>query len=220
MLPGAYCFISAQTAKVIEYFNTDGFTIAKKLSSIPSLSNQGGCLSLMNLNGLVIDSVCYSPEMHHPALTESKGVSLERVLTTQSGLKPQNWHSASTLMGGGSPGRLNTQTYSEGGLTRDVTISSKVISPDNDGIDDFLVLSWSNLPIDAYLETFVFDLQGRLVGTLGDEGVSGANGQIVWSGTDKDGKMLAPGHYMLKVRFNTADTSFMRKFAIGIYYVK
>jgi len=71
----------------------------------------------------------------------------------------------------------------------------RYLSPDGNGIDDFLDIEIS-VPRDAYLTLRVFDLQGRVVATVAED-LATTSGSISFDGIDDDGIRLGVGMYIL-----------------------
>ena len=93
---------------------------------------------LMNQNGEVLDELKYQSNWHFQLLENVEGVSLERINPNTTTQNPSNWHSASATVGYASPGNRNSQYFQGEQTAGNISISPKMISPDNDGKDDFL----------------------------------------------------------------------------------
>ena len=88
------------------------------------------------------------------------------------------------------------------GLLAHLAIGSGIFTPNGDGVNDELAISFDVLKvIDARpIEARIVDLRGHLVRTLRDaRGVAG-HSQLTWDGRRDSGAMAQPGLYLLRLR--------------------
>ena len=85
-------------------------------------------------------------------------------------------------------------------LLANISLSSKSITPNGDGINDDLTLEISlvNVLAPRPLRLRLYDLAGRLVGDRSQDSRAGPQ-EIVWDGRDSHGERVAPGLYVLEV---------------------
>ncbi|KAF0151196.1 MAG: hypothetical protein FD143_2135 [Ignavibacteria bacterium] len=169
-----------------------------RVSSSLNLSNEGTSLILKDLFGSTLDSVVYSPSWHNRNFLETKNKSLERINPAFNSNDKSNW-STSVTSEGATPGKQNS-IFTQN-LTSDskVTISPNPFSPDNDGFEDFAVISF-NLPYKlSQIQIKVFDSQGRLVRTLLENRPASSNTSVVFNGLDDNGRALRIGIYILLI---------------------
>src|SRR5690606_26998851 len=77
MLPGTYKLLTADPEAIKTAYhaaNTDAFI---EMASFPILNNAQGTVLLLT-GHLIIDQLEYQEAMHHPLISDPKGVSLER----------------------------------------------------------------------------------------------------------------------------------------------
>lgn len=105
-------------------------------------------------------------------------------------------------------------------LVQDVQFSSGVITPNGDGVNDELVISYSlfALPQSVPVQLQVFSLDGRQVAQVqrGQQG-SGPQ-QLHWDGRDQRGETLVPGLYLLGIGIEAEDKSALQLRPINIAY--
>ena len=105
-------------------------------------------------------------------------------------------------------------------LVQDVQFSSGVITPNGDGVNDELVISYSlfALPQSVPVQLQVFSLDGRRVAQVqrGQQG-SGPQ-QLHWDGRNQRGEMLAPGLYLLGIGIEAEDKNALQLRPINIAF--
>jgi hypothetical protein len=95
---------------------------------------------------------------------------------------------------------MQNSVYTENLATESkVSISPNPFSPDNDGFEDFSIISF-NLPYKlSQVQIKVFDSQGRLIRTLLQNHPSASNNSVIFDGLDDDGRALRMGIYILLI---------------------
>jgi hypothetical protein len=180
--------------------NPDAFL---QTEHFPSYPNASGNVIILNNQGAILDEVNYSEKWHFPLIKNVQGVSLERVDYHAPSVQ-SNFHSAATSVGYGTPGDKNSQYQVSEELHVGITVMPQIFSPDNDGIDDFVTISYS-FPSAGYVANItVFDASGRPVRYLQKNSLSGINGSYRWDGLDDKNRKLPQGIYIIYTEiFNT-----------------
>jgi hypothetical protein len=161
-----------------------------------SLNNDGDDIILYDAAGLVVDSVSYSPGWHHPDVAVTRGRSLERISPQGDSNDPRNWSTCAALAGG-TPGRHNSVYTTAPPSTATLSVSPNPFSPDGDGFEDFCAIRY-NLPTStAMISVKVFDIKGRLIRTLANADLAGAQGEIIWDGMDDAKQRARIGPYII-----------------------
>ncbi|MBM3430237.1 MAG: hypothetical protein FJX99_04555 [Bacteroidetes bacterium] len=172
-------------------------------SELPSYNNDSGTVYLI-YNAEIIDKVSYLDEWHFDLLDNTDGVSLERIDPNGLSNSEFNWHSAAEDYGFGTPGRKNSQflpAVSNGNLT----LTNEVFSPDNDGFEDILQISYTLSEPGMLAKAQMFDERGRLVKTIFSNEYLGTEGVFYWDGTTENQAKASIGIYIL--RFEVFSTS-------------
>lgn len=172
-------------------------------SELPSYNNDSGTVYLI-YNAEIIDKVSYLDEWHFDLLDNTDGVSLERIDPNGLSDSEFNWHSAAEDYGFGTPSRKNSQflpAVSNGNLT----LTNEVFSPDNDGFEDILQISYTLSEPGMLAKAQMFDERGRLVKTIFSNEYLGTEGVFYWDGTTENQAKASIGIYIL--RFEVFSTS-------------
>ena len=92
------------------------------------------------------------------------------------------------------------------GAVTDLQLGTKTITPNGDGTNDVLQLSYTLFGLlDAEVEINVLDLAGQLVRRMMATGQNSGFNELpaAWNGTDEAGQLVAPGVYLLQVVSDT-----------------
>lgn len=163
----------------------------------PSWPDDRGNVVLLNNAGELIDELAYHKSWHYPLLSDAEGVSLERIKYDNPTRDKNNWHSAASSSNYGTPGYRNSQSVTAEFQDAEIIVSPKIISPDNDGRDDFAIISYT-FPDNGYVATVtVFDRLGRAVRLLCRNQLCGTMGFWKWDGLEESGRPLPEGIYIL-----------------------
>ncbi|MEP7266785.1 MAG: lamin tail domain-containing protein [Saprospiraceae bacterium] len=164
--------------------------------ALPSFADNAGQASLWTSDGSLIDSFSYDESYHDGLLNTKEGVALERINPNSDPVK-SNWHSAAGSEGYGTPTRKNS-VYLSSTINASSFVLRKVsFTPNNDGIDDLLVLDYK-LPGAGFLTQIdIFNDQGRLIRKLLNNVSLGSEGFIEWDGKDEYGTLALNGIYIL-----------------------
>lgn len=150
----------------------------------PSYYNDSGTVYLI-FNNQVMDKVSYSSEWHFELLDNTDGVSLERIDPNGSSNVSTNWHSGAEAIGFATPGTQNSQ-YRQVVSNGEFNFSSPTVSPDNDGFEDVLLVTYQMTQPGLLGSCTIYDDRGRIVNSLFKNELLGSTGSFTWDGlTDK-----------------------------------
>ncbi len=105
-------------------------------------------------------------------------------------------------------------------LVDDINSSTQVFTPNADGINDYLLVSYNLLRLTQPTEVFfeIFDLAGKRV----QRGFAGADqsGRFVriWDGLDRYGATVPPGVYLYQVKVEADAGTFYRQGIVNVTY--
>ena len=160
---------------------------------LPVLSNTGSTVVLYRGEGeIIIDEVSYSPKWHASTVKNKKGVALERKDPDKDSQNADNWTSAASSAGFGTPGLENSQ-YLNGDT-----------ETDSEEIDDPIYQPTGTFQIPYRLNQsgymargWIFDLSGRKVALIADNTSLGTQGYLEWNGKGRDGSPVNTGIYII-----------------------
>ncbi len=204
MLPQDYVVLTIDADAIYRYYTAkhrDKVVVMKKM---PAYSNQQGVVIVSLEDSTVIDRFDYTEELHYRWLTDVEGVSLERRSFEEPTNSAANWHSAAKQTGWATPTYKNSQAMNMIVSDNAFGIEPEVFSPDNDGYNDLLTITYSIHESDMLSNITIFDEQGRLVKALERNAWLGTNGSFVWDGSDENGNRCRIGNYVVYIEvYNT-----------------
>jgi hypothetical protein len=198
LLPGGFLVLCENPEVVMGQFPCHGSDTAfLLLKPMPALLAGGGQIAIRLRDGTEIDRMAFHPRMHHPLLHTTKGISLERLRTSVSGMDAANWQSAGRECSGGTPGRRNAQARTDPDFTAQMQLDSEWFTPDNDGHADLAALHYRFPQPGTLLTLRVYDAWGMPVRALCLHQLCGVKGLIIWDGLKEDGRPAPAGNYIL-----------------------
>lgn len=190
ILPGSYVAISNSTEELSRTYNcTDRRSLSNSFSDL-SLSKEGSIALISNTEKL-LDVLTYTEGMHYDLLDDTKGISLERI-STSSDL----WQSASENSGWATPGYRNSQAQ-ENTASGGFSVYPEVFTPNNDGINDLLNISFLHDDPGSLANVFIFSSTGIPVRHLIKNELIGNESRWVWDGLSDSSEECVAGIYIV-----------------------
>lgn len=198
LLPGEFLVLTKDANNIkTEYINAKQDRMLQ-MSTLPTYNNSDGHVYVVNNLSQAIDNFKYDEEMHFALLNDFKGVSLERIDYNRLSNDKTNWHSAAEDVGYATPGYENSQ-YQKAEITDEITISPETFSPDNDGIDDVVNISYKFAEAGYVANIVIYDSKGRLTKNLLLNELLGTSGTFSWDGINENNEKSAIGIYIIYV---------------------
>ena len=170
----------------------------------PGLNNDGDDLRLYDPTGNEIDRVEYSDDWGG-----GDGYSLERVTHYLPSNDPSNWGSSIDPFGS-TPSEKNSLHTSQIEESGTILLDPNPFSPDGNGHEDILTVSYHLPFFQARLIVDIFSLDGYRMKQLARGEAVASQGFLQWDGmSDKDQKCMV-GQYLLK--FHASDMQSSKKF--------
>jgi len=174
--------------------NPDAFIT---VTPMPSYNDDEGDVILLNAQGAITDELKYTEKWHFKLIDNKEGVALERIDYAAATQLQDNWHSAATGAGYGTPTYKNSQYRVNDDVKGEINLSPEIVSPDNDGQDDFANIDYS-FPEPGYVANItIFDAAGRPVRYLQRNALCGTKGNFRWDGLGERNQQLTTGIYIL-----------------------
>ena len=200
--PGEHLVFTANRDWLVSFYNLSPSVTAHEIAQFPNFVQQGGTVFITNSSGVEFDRLNYLPELHFPLLGSTQGVALERVDASAPSNDTFNWHSASGNFNFATPGQPNSQARPRPGDRKEAfSLEPEVFTPDQDGVDDQLLIHY-NFSEPGYSNTIkIFDRGGNLVRVLVNNTLAGTNGFYAWNGLDDDGTRVNTGIYVVLIQY-------------------
>ena len=193
--PHTYLALTVDSVQVKQTYVNHGFG-RFVYCELPTYSNSDGTALLLDPNNIVIDSVSYSDKWHFTLISDEKGKSLERINPNGASNSADNWQTASENSGWGTPGLENSQ-YLNPQAQGQFSVEPSVISPDNDGFEDFAIFTYA-LPETGMVGSIkIYDENGRPVRELVNNYFFDQSGELKWDGLDDNGTKCRVGRYLI-----------------------
>lgn len=198
LFPESYLVISEDQSAVKQQYLTSNPKGFLDVEDLPSMNIDEDVVTLSDANGAVIDNFKYTEKMHFPLLVSTKGVSLERIDFNRPTDDRTNWNSASEGVGFATPAYRNSQ-YLQADGGSGVSISNPLFSPDNDGYNDVLNISYKLDEPGKAANVHIYDSKGRHVRYLIRNEQLAQDGTFSWNGINDDNEKAPIGIYIVYV---------------------
>lgn len=167
---------------------------------IPNMNNDSGTVILMDDNQL-IDKFSYQEDMHFSLLYDKEGKSLERLDISNN----SQWFTASETEHFATPGAKNSHQM-HGLDATDFKLSSPTISPDNDGFEDLVEISFSTTSPNTSASLTIYTMQGVEIKKIINNQLVSNSVNVSWDGLDNKKQQLPIGIYILHLETNELKT--------------
>lgn len=205
IFPNQYYVLTKEASKLKNFYTVPFEENLINTASLPGMSIAEGTLAISLFNDVIIDKVYYNENMHFPLLNSKKGVSYEKINLEKPSTQYSNWTSASENTGFATPTAKNSQDLTQKESDDVISLSAEFISPDNDGYQDVVEISY-NLPETNLVGSLeVYDSKGRVVKTIFQNQLLGIKGSTIWDGITNSNEKANIGIY--KFLLTTFDLS-------------
>ena len=197
LAPQRFVVITEDSALVKANYIVQNLNAFIIVPTMPSFNDDKSSVLILNAQGDVVDELKYDEKWHFSLITNREGVALERIDYNAPTQSQENWHSAATSVGYGTPTYKNSQYKINDQLQGEITITPEIVSPDNDGMDDFATVNYS-FPQPGYVANItIFDAAGRVVRNLQRNALCGIRGSFRWDGLGEKNQQIATGIYII-----------------------
>ena len=196
LFPGDFCLMSEKGAVIKQNYlakNPDNFIDV----TMPSLPDDEGVFVLLNAQGKIVDELHYSSKWHFALIDNEEGIALERIDYNKPTQNKENWTSAASTTGFGTPSYQNSQFRADVLLQGEMTITPKTFSPDNDGFEDFTNINIKMSDLGYVANITIFNASGRPVKDLAKNATLAATATFRWDGLDDKFRKVPVGVYVV-----------------------
>ncbi len=197
LYPGEYLALTENRNLLLKTYYCKNVYKVLEINKLPVLPNKQGDILLLDAGKNKIDEFIYSDDLHYSLITNQKGISLERVDCDQPTNSPENWHSSSAGSGFATPGYENSQNKNNKQENDEIVISPDIFSPDFDGYDDIVTISYHLSEPGFVANIMVFDRYGYLVKKIATNLLLGTKGTFTWNGINETGGIAPIGAYLI-----------------------
>lgn len=204
--PKQYLLVTKSMEKVTNFYTCPAGISAVELPVMPTMTYTSGTVVLINnQSNLIVDEFVYNEKMHDASVGNKKGVALERIDFNAPTNDAFNWTSASSLVGYGTPGYINSQKKitSEFGIIRQ-EVNVVTINGENYQIHYRFINHGNRCRI------MIFDTMGRLVKDMSNNDLLGTEGYVEWNGKNDLGQKLQQGIYFIRMDVVATDGEITR----------
>jgi hypothetical protein len=204
--PGDFSVLTQDPEDILKRYHCPDPDAFVQMGTMPSIARDEGAVVLARKNdGACIDRVNYFPGMYSDLLTITEGVSLERLNPLFSSDDLANWHSASENCDFATPGYRNSEFLSIDPGVDAVSLSPLVFTPDGDGKEDVLLVTF-NLDAPGYLvNILIFDAGGNRIRCLAKNRLLSTEDGIIWDGRDDKYQKSPMGIYVVYIELFKPD---------------
>ncbi len=197
LFPQDFMVITADPSIVKRDFITLNMDAFVTVPSMPSFNDDEGNAIILNAQGNIVDELKYDEKWHFKLIDNREGVALERIDHNAPTENSDNWHSAATSVGYGTPTYKNSQYRIDQQVSGTIKVSPEIVSPDNDGMDDFASIDYE-FPSGGYMANIIiFDANGRIVRYLQRNALCGIKGIFRWDGLGEKFQKMPVGIYII-----------------------
>jgi hypothetical protein len=194
--PGDYMCLTPDPSIVKYQYNVSFIESLNAMTGFPSYNDDKGSVILTDMNNKTIDRFDYNEKFHFNLLDDKEGVSLERLSFYAPTQNRNNWHSAASTSGYGTPGYENSQKIEENSQ-KNISVTPKVFTPDLDSWKDLAFINFKFNEPGNVASISIYDIKGRRVKTLAKNELLNQEGFFQWDGTNENGQLAATGHYIV-----------------------
>ncbi|MCE1198601.1 MAG: lamin tail domain-containing protein [Marinilabiliales bacterium] len=198
MADQSYLVLTKSISGITRFYKTPCEACLLQRDKLPVLSDQAATIVLMADEGTLIDEMHYDEGMHHPAMTETAGISLERAAASD-GASKASWHSASADVGYATPGYPNSAELPKERTDQRVTLDPSCFSPNGDGFHDQMKILLKVPEADWILNITILNYAGTVIRKLVQNELAGTRSVWEWDGLNADNQRVIPGIYLLNI---------------------
>ncbi len=194
-----YGAFTSDPAALVSNYRTTCLACIYGMEKLPTYNLDQGLVVVVNSEMTVIDQFHYVEQMHNPLLSDLHGISLERGSFLKTTADPTNWNSASETVGFATPGYRNSATELGEGRGPTVELSPRIFSPNDDGINDRVLIKLSPGEPGWIANIRIYNESGVEIRRLSNNLLIASEEIIEWDGTKENHQKAGLGIYLVKI---------------------
>ncbi len=195
--PGLYLAISSDTAQIKKDYPATAYNQFIQIPSLPSYSDDKGRVVLL-FGDTILDEFAYNDKMHFALITNTEGISLERIDPEKPTQIATNWYSAAESAGFATPANKNSQFRNKANNSSDeLTVDPETFSPNNDGYEDRLMIRYNFEEPGYVANVSIYDGKGLIIKKIAKNELLGVEGEFNWDGLNEDNSKARIGIYIV-----------------------
>lgn len=196
--PHCYFVITGDAKLVADTYESNSRMNFVEISSLSKLNNDDGNVAVLDAAFNFIDKMIYTADMHVGLISadKQKGISLERIKSSNPSLDYNNWTSASQSSGGATPGFVNSVSPSDFVVDDMFAVYPEVFTPNNDGNSDTVELIYNLDGVGNVANVKVFNSSGVFIKEIANNYLLGSSESFIWNGMNKDNSLCEKGIYV------------------------
>lgn len=198
ILPNSYIVFTEDTIGVIKNYIVENKKHLFEIN-LPNFPDKEGIVALLYNDSIELDILHYFSRWSFELLDTEDGVSLERINTENITQDKDNWASAAKSFGYGTPTRKNSQSYEQINQEDLISVEPEVFTPNNDGNNDFALISYNIDKAGYVANVSVHDLVGRKIKDLALNETISTEGFWKWDGTNLNDEKAKVGIYIILI---------------------
>ena len=190
-------FVMAENDMIYDFFNV----IPEKVyvnGSLPALNNDSDCIYILDKLNSTVDSILYSE------FDDDNGASIEKINPEFNSSMLSNWVlSVNTA----TPTAKNSvfQDPSESSNENDFSLYPKTVTPNDDGNNDNLIISYDFNSAYIYLTVKIYNIKGQQVAIPANSVYTSSKNDFVWNCKDSKGMTVNTGAYICFLNVKNSD---------------
>jgi hypothetical protein len=199
VLPTDYFVFTTDSASLHLFYYVENPANVVIMSGFPTYPNEDGTVVLLDNEDNIIDEFSYSEGMHGAFISNSEGVSLERVDFERKSSELGNWQSAAQTVGFATPTYKNScYTHTEE-VNEPFALSSTTFSPDGDGHEEVLFIDYKMTAAGFIANILIYNILGHFIKEICRNTALGADGRLIWDGTKSNSAKVPIGPYIVYI---------------------
>lgn len=197
LLPsGGYVLLCSDVENIRQCFGLPSDSLCLTIKSMPSMPNDKGCVVLTDGKGRIMDECVYTKKMHHPLVSLSEGLALEKLHPDWPSNRSDSWTSASTQTKG-TPACKNSQYRHEAPQSScGFWTNTDRIRPQKGDSSSLWVLSY-RFDESVVATIRIYDRDGYLLQVLAENVLTGTEGCFVWYGASDESGYVRYGLFRI-----------------------